>query len=433
MLTLKVHSGTGRQGELWQLAADRPTLIGREAADVVLDEQGVSRRHAKVLLDDRDWTIEDVGSTNGTRVNRRRIDAPTTLKLGDEVQLGRVCLVVQRLGRQEDGTDDPGVPTESSQPQLVLSVLRNGAGPKQLFAVCPHQPWIIGRQTTHLRLNDWSVSRRHAEVCFADGQWLINDLKSKHETFVNDRAIDGPCALQTGDRLSIGRVVLMVHELSVGASEPCADASTIQTPNASSASSSEAPAPEAIIDTWQAPMPQPAVHLASPVATPMAAAPIACNFEPLTRDPNPTTAAVDSLPQEPMYVEALPLESESAAVTWHPSTLCAVAAQNEWPPHDSATCTDVMADATCARTVSTFDTEQSLASADAVRDVDEADTPSALVDPQFNDIDIVIRHLGVVFTGDHTGDSSRRRQSWPGRLRRRIRRRYGILARLFTF
>ena len=143
MLILKVHSGTDREGELWQLADDRPVVIGREAADVVLDEQGVSRKHAQVRLDDGAWIIEDVGSTNGTCVNRRRIDAPMALKLGDEIKLGRVCLLVERIGRQGNGTDDAGAPTGSSEPQLILSVLLDGAGPQQLFAVCPHQPWTI--------------------------------------------------------------------------------------------------------------------------------------------------------------------------------------------------------------------------------------------------------------------------------------------------
>lgn len=422
MLTLKVHSGTGRQGELWQLAADRPTLIGREAADVVLDEQGVSRRHAKVLLDDRDWTIEDVGSTNGTRVNRRRIDAPTALKLGDEIQLGRVCLVVERLGRQEDGTDDPGAPTESPEPQFVLSVLRDGAGPKQLFAACHHQPWIIGRQTTHLRLNDWTVSRRHAEICFADGQWLISDLKSKHGTLVNDRAIDGPCGLRTGDRVSIGRIVLTVHAMSVGAVEPGIDAPTTQPSDASLAL-----------------LPHPTAHPVPPAAAPVAtvwvpaAEPIACSSEPVARDQDSFTATDDLPDQAPICVETRPFGSESATVIWCPSTANAIATHIEWPPHDSSTRADVMSDAAGHRTVSTSDTEQTLASTVAACDVAEMETQAALEDPEFNNIDIVIRHLGVVFTGDHANGSSGRRQSWPGRLRRRIRRRYGILARLFTF
>jgi len=60
-------------------------------------EKGVSRRHAVIHRSGADYTVEDMGSTNGTYVNRKRIQphAPQTIKPGDEVKFGKLSLSVK--------------------------------------------------------------------------------------------------------------------------------------------------------------------------------------------------------------------------------------------------------------------------------------------------------------------------------------------------
>ena len=82
-----MRSGGGRAGESFQAIGDR-TLIGRSPeCDVFLDDVTVSRRHAEL---DREgtFTIRDLGSLNGTFVNRRRIES-AVLEDDDEVQIGK--------------------------------------------------------------------------------------------------------------------------------------------------------------------------------------------------------------------------------------------------------------------------------------------------------------------------------------------------------
>jgi pSer/pThr/pTyr-binding forkhead associated (FHA) protein len=68
------------------------THIGRGlAADLRLDENSVSRRHAMVVRDGSEARILDDRSSNGTIVNGRRVDQ-ATLDDGDVVKLGRVTL-----------------------------------------------------------------------------------------------------------------------------------------------------------------------------------------------------------------------------------------------------------------------------------------------------------------------------------------------------
>jgi hypothetical protein len=68
------------------------TAIGRHPdSDIFLDDITVSRRHVVVEHDGDRYTLRDVGSLNGTYVNRARVDE-ATLQYGDEVQIGRYRL-----------------------------------------------------------------------------------------------------------------------------------------------------------------------------------------------------------------------------------------------------------------------------------------------------------------------------------------------------
>ncbi len=60
-------------------------------------EKGVSRKHAVIHHAGPDYTVEDMGSTNGTFINRKRIQphAPETIKAGDEVRFGKLSLSVK--------------------------------------------------------------------------------------------------------------------------------------------------------------------------------------------------------------------------------------------------------------------------------------------------------------------------------------------------
>jgi hypothetical protein len=89
---LVVRSGGGRAGEHFIPQGDRTTIGRSPDNDIFLDDVTVSRKHAVVLQSGGELRIEDLGSLNGTFVNRRRIDAATRLESGDEVQNGKYRL-----------------------------------------------------------------------------------------------------------------------------------------------------------------------------------------------------------------------------------------------------------------------------------------------------------------------------------------------------
>src|ERR1700677_2324879 len=71
------------------LVAPSGATIGRSRdCDIVLDDVGISRRHAEIRPGQDGWTVEDLGSTNGVLVNGRNTRGPQSLHSGDRVELG---------------------------------------------------------------------------------------------------------------------------------------------------------------------------------------------------------------------------------------------------------------------------------------------------------------------------------------------------------
>ena len=69
------------------------TVVGRHPdTDIFLDDITVSRRHAEIRRDENGFSLHDVGSLNGTYVNRERVEG-AELRAGDEVQVGKFKLV----------------------------------------------------------------------------------------------------------------------------------------------------------------------------------------------------------------------------------------------------------------------------------------------------------------------------------------------------
>ncbi len=86
--TLVIRSG-GFEGMSYELRSEE-TLIGRNpTTDITLLDEGISREHALILFDREAgcYSIEDLQSTNGTKVNGKRIRS-AAINNGDEIQIG---------------------------------------------------------------------------------------------------------------------------------------------------------------------------------------------------------------------------------------------------------------------------------------------------------------------------------------------------------
>lgn len=75
------------------LEDSRPILIGRaDDSTLVLDDDYASTRHARIALQGEDWYVEDLGSTNGTYLDRAKVTGPTRVPLGVPVRIGKTVI-----------------------------------------------------------------------------------------------------------------------------------------------------------------------------------------------------------------------------------------------------------------------------------------------------------------------------------------------------
>jgi hypothetical protein len=72
---------------------EAPITIGRaEDSTLVITDDYASARHARLVPRDGQWMVEDLGSTNGTYLDRSKVSGPTPVPLGVPIRIGRTSL-----------------------------------------------------------------------------------------------------------------------------------------------------------------------------------------------------------------------------------------------------------------------------------------------------------------------------------------------------
>jgi pSer/pThr/pTyr-binding forkhead associated (FHA) protein len=80
-----------RKGRTYDLRDEQ--TVGRAAGcQITLDDTYVSQLHARVFSKDGAWYVEDLGSTNGTYLNSKRVSGALAVKRGDQVKIGATVL-----------------------------------------------------------------------------------------------------------------------------------------------------------------------------------------------------------------------------------------------------------------------------------------------------------------------------------------------------
>jgi hypothetical protein len=130
-LALRFISGKYQGGE-FPLGDAKEIVVGRSSdLDMVLVEDMVSRRHARIACSDHQIVIEDLGSTNGTFVNGEKIKR-ATLKEGDRVLIGTSILKVV--------STDPAAPPVPRRHDEMPSGGRNAGGAKTMSGAIDEIP-----------------------------------------------------------------------------------------------------------------------------------------------------------------------------------------------------------------------------------------------------------------------------------------------------
>ncbi|MFM9883573.1 MAG: FHA domain-containing protein [Burkholderiales bacterium] len=194
--------------DLSELYIERSFAIGRAAQpfasyarDLVVD---LSRRHARIVCAKGSAYIADLGSKNGTTVNRKNIRTkPRALRDGDEICFGGALTYRVELGGR------------ANLPGHAVSILAVTLTPEQgdLHPIVINRfPFLIGKtvdvfsryrpaQSAQLHF----LSRRHAHLFLKDGLPFIEDLGSTNGTFIDGKRLDERAVpLADGVRLAFG-------------------------------------------------------------------------------------------------------------------------------------------------------------------------------------------------------------------------------------
>jgi hypothetical protein len=128
------------------------STIGREGCDVNLMDPEVSRRHAAIRDQGGSLGIEDLGSTNGTFVNGKRISSVTVLNDGDEVRLGNTVWSIRGAagagaGATTVGQVQPAAP-QVTAPRAIPSDIQVPSGPPAATAAPPPHAQAEPQRTT---------------------------------------------------------------------------------------------------------------------------------------------------------------------------------------------------------------------------------------------------------------------------------------------
>ena len=90
-----VVEGEGLKGQTFELNSE--LLIGRaEKCHIVLQDTYASQVHARIFPKGEGFMVEDMGSTNGTYLNRQKVISPTELQRGDHVKIGKTVLEMRK-------------------------------------------------------------------------------------------------------------------------------------------------------------------------------------------------------------------------------------------------------------------------------------------------------------------------------------------------
>lgn len=178
------------------------TVVGRESpVEALRQDEFMSPRHALFVRRDDGVYVRDVSNFNGVfREVRRRMP----IEDGRWIRLGQQTLEFQTIAhpkeRRDDGTRFATSPNPGFWGRILVLV-----GPETGAAAYPlvEESVVLGRDGGDVKFpNDRFMSGRHAEIEYADGNVVIDDLDSVNGTYLS---VDGETRLRDGDHLLIGR------------------------------------------------------------------------------------------------------------------------------------------------------------------------------------------------------------------------------------
>lgn len=227
---VKAGAASGRR-----IDVSGPVVVGRavEGPGRISGDRKISREHVRLIASDGQVLVEDLGSANGTSVNRVALTAhePRVLQPGDMIEIGDSLLEVQGtppaaeddraagagrapLAASPEPAGSPPPPVEQpGSPSSIgkAPVIGGNAPPAEVLrgsarVAIPKSGLRIGREPgSDVQIDAPTASRKHAAILVRDGRYCISDLGGGNGTELNGEILRRESRwLNSGDSIEIG-------------------------------------------------------------------------------------------------------------------------------------------------------------------------------------------------------------------------------------
>lgn len=158
------------------------------------DDRTASRHHARLLFENGTYFIEDIWSTNGTKVNGQEIKGKTRLHDKDRIKIGQAMLLFSERERAITVIDRIGKETRYPLDKIKMREdIRIGR--------CPVNEIPLDK-------DDRTASRHHARLLFEKSEYFVEDICSAGGTFVNGKKIEEKKKLEEEDEIKMGNTIM---------------------------------------------------------------------------------------------------------------------------------------------------------------------------------------------------------------------------------
>jgi pSer/pThr/pTyr-binding forkhead associated (FHA) protein len=210
-----------------ELAEDAHEVrIGRRPdLELPLPYPALSGLHARLVQIDGRWQIEDLGSTNGTRVDGERLipRQPRPIAAGAQITLGQITLAFDGTVGRIAGAEGTATIARRLVSDLFsasgdlatpsLSVVGGVPARPPLRLEATDRRYVAGRgETCDLQLVSEEISREHLEIFRRWDGVVVNDLGSKNGVRVNDVIVFEQRRLHDGDLIQVGPATLRLSD-----------------------------------------------------------------------------------------------------------------------------------------------------------------------------------------------------------------------------
>jgi aspartyl protease family protein len=195
--------------------------IGRDPNnDVVINDEKVSRHHLQLIQDGTNYRIVDLGSTNGTFVNNRKITSETTLAAEDSVLIGNTVLPWQTYFTQAQSRNKTHLLAYiGGIAALVIVVLYIVFSPSQKIVVKvneKHGVWYVPMKINGQEL-DFVFDTGASSICISTLEALVlikNGTLEKSDVIGEEQFIDASGNISVGARINLKTVQIGDRKLN---------------------------------------------------------------------------------------------------------------------------------------------------------------------------------------------------------------------------